>query len=159
MQSRPKRQQFPSRSEGANPNITSAVGLEETAGHLRARRDSLFMRTVMWITGLICTAFLLGSLAQAWSNSQLAQKLQQEQQKAQQLQRTHGQLVDAVNYYKDPGVIEKEARQQLGYIKPGENPVIIVSAGDQGKQNTQKQKQVVIQQGFWQNWWDTFFGD
>ena len=66
---------FPSRPEGSSPYVTSAVGIEETQGRVRARRSSLFTRTVIWITGLICLAFLLGSLAQAWSNSALMQRV------------------------------------------------------------------------------------
>ena len=54
------------------PFVTRAVGLEETTGRLRARRSSLFTQTIILVTGLVCFAFLLGSLAQAWSNSMLA---------------------------------------------------------------------------------------
>ena len=133
--------------------------MEEPAGRLRARRHSLFIQTVMWITGLICVAFLLGSLAQAWSNSQLVQKVQVDQQSLQQVQNQHAQLTQQAGHYKDPGVIESEARQQLGYIRPGEQPVVIVSAGNQSQQNVQKPAAPVVSQGFWQEWWHTFFGD
>ena len=85
MQHQPKKPHFPSRPEGTGPHVTSAVGMEETAGRLRARRNSLFTQTVIWITGLVCLAFLLSSLAQAWSNSQLMQRVQTEQQQLQHL--------------------------------------------------------------------------
>jgi cell division protein FtsB len=159
VQSRPRKPQFPSRPEGNTANITSAVGIEETVGRLRARRHSLFTQTVMWVTGLICTAFLLGSLAQAWSNSQLMQQMQSAQQHLQQLQSQHAQLSQLANRYKDPAVIESEARQQLGYIRPGENPVIIMSSGNQGQQSIRQNVQAPAQQNYWQEWWSTFFGD
>ena len=125
---------FPSRPEGSSPYVTSAVGIEETQGRVRARRSSLFTRTVIWVTGLICLAFLLGSLAQAWTNSQLMQRLAVTQQQTLQLQAHHDQLVQQASHYQDPAVIEREAREKLGYIRPGEHPVVIVGASDKGQQ-------------------------
>ena len=148
-----------SRPEGKTPYVTSAVGIEETAGRLRARRVSLFTQTVVWVTGLVCLAFLLGALAQAWSNSQFMQTLQQEQQKTQQLQNEHGRLEHQAGYYQDPYVIESEARQQMGYARPGEH-IVVVTDGTTG----QNQPQVAAKAstpsspGFWQSWWDFFFG-
>lgn len=159
MENRPRRPQFASRPENNTGNITYAVGLEETVGRVRARRHSLFTQTVMWVTGLICLAFLFGSLAQAWSNSQLMQQLQSEQQKLQQAQVQHGRLAQAANHYQDPSVIESEARQQLGYIRPGEQPVMVVGANNPGKQNVQAPTGGVTKQGFWQEWWQLFFGE
>src|SRR3989441_12935412 len=111
--------QVHSRPANSSPNVTAAVGLEETAGSLRARRSSLFTQTVIWVTGLICLALLLSSLAQAWSNSQLMQRVTSAQQQYQQILDKHDYLTKLANYYKDPFVIESEARQQLGYVRPG----------------------------------------
>src|SRR5438105_14976433 len=113
MQNPAKPPQFPSRPGGTNPSVTSAIGLPETAGRLRARRCSLFTQTIIWITGLICLSFLLSSLAQAWSNSQLMQRVQLEQQQLQRVQDHHAYLAKLAAHYKDPFVIENEARQQL----------------------------------------------
>lgn len=159
MRSRPRRPQFPSRPEGSSVNVTSAIGMEETVGRHRARRTSLFTHTVMWVTGLICTAFLLGTLAQAWSNSQLSQQLREEQQKYQQVQAHYEQLNKQVKQYQDPAVVESEARQQLGYIRPGEHPVVVVGANKETQQKTQKSANASVQQGFWQEWWSTFFNE
>lgn len=159
MQTSSRKQHIPSRPEGSNANVTSAIGMEETAGHLRARRSSFFTQTVLWVTALICIAFLLGSFTQAWSNSQLVQKVQSAQKQLEQTQAEHDRLVQTVNYYKDPSVIENEARQQLGYIHPGDHLVVVVNANDQSKQNAHKQALVGGKQSFWQEWWSTFFGD
>jgi len=133
--------------------------MKETVGRLRVRRNSLFTQTVMWITGLICTAFLLGSLAQAWSNSQLMQQVDAAQQKLQQIHDQHNRLVQAANYYKDPGVVESEARQQLGYIRPGEQPVVIIGANNQRQQSALRHTNSAGTSAYWQEWWYTFFGD
>jgi len=132
--------------------------MEETAGRLRARHSSLFTQTIIWITGLICLAFLLSSLAQAWSNSQLVQRVQTEQQQLQRLQDHNAYLTRLANYYKDPFVLEREAREQLGYIRPGEHPVIITSATNSGQEVTHHSDTSPAQQGYWQEWWNIFFG-
>ncbi len=159
MQNNSRKQQFPPRPEGSNANVTSAIGMEETAGRFRARRTSLFTQTVLWVTALVCIAFLLGSFTQAWSNSQLMQKVQLAQQKLEQTQAEHNRLAQTASHYKDPSVIESEARQQLGYVRPGDHLVVIVDANDRTQQNMHKQVAVGEKQSFWQEWWHTFFGD
>src|SRR5579884_2884084 len=134
MQEHRRRQQTPLRTGEGSTHITAAIGTEETVGRSRARRGSLFTKTVIWVTGLICLAFLLGSLAQAWSNSQLMQQVQAEQQRTQQLQAYHDHLTQQAAHYQEPSVIESEARQQLGYVRPGEHPVVIVSSGSSTEQ-------------------------
>lgn len=159
VQENTQKPQGPSRPKNSNPNVTAAVGLSETAGRSRARRGSLFTQTVIWVTGLICLALLLGSLAQAWSNSDLMRRVQAAQQQTQQLQAHHDDLSRLVNYYKDPFVIESEARQQLGYVRPGEHPVVVVSATGQDQQTVTHSSRTSAPQGFWQQWWDVFFGN
>jgi cell division protein FtsB len=134
------------------------VGLGETAGRLRARRTSLYTQTVVWVTGLICLAFLLGALAQAWSNNQLAQNMQQEQQHIQQLQQQHTNLQQAANHYQDPYVIESEARLQLGYARPGEHIMVVTNPATQNQPQTYTTNNAFSFQGFWQAWWNIFFG-
>ncbi len=159
VQSRSKNQRFPTRPEVSNANVTSAVGMGETAGHMRARRYSLFTQTMLWFTGLVCVAFLLGSLVQAWSDSQLEQKVQLAQQQLRQEQARHDSLVQMAQHYKDPAVIEKEARQQLGFVRPGDHLVIVVNPSDNQQKSVQATSQHGQKQGFWQDWWHIFFGD
>ena len=158
MQNRPRRPQFSSRSEGSNANVTSAIGMEETVGHLRTRRNSLFTRTVLGITGLVCTAFLLATLAQAWSNGQLTQKVQVAAQSLQKTQDDNRNFQTQTAHYQDPAVIESEARQHLGYIRPGEQAVVVVNAGNQQQAQAPQNKNVGQPQNYWQEWWKIFFG-
>ena len=141
------------------PLVTRAVGLEETSGHLRARRSSLFTQTIILITGLVCFAFLLGSLAQAWSNNILMRQVQDAQQQTQQLQAYHDHLAQQAQYYSDPYVIESEARQDLGYIRPGEHLIVIVGSNQQGQQDSAHTSHPQTMQSFWQQWWNVFFGN
>lgn len=159
MQNHPTREQSSLPPGRSSASITAAVGMQETAGSLRARRHSLFTQTVIWVTGVICLAFLLGSLAQAWSNSQLAQKVQTAQQQVNQLEDQQKHLKQLVDYYKDSTVIEREAREQLGYIHPHEHAVVVVGSNSPGQQPTPKQTVTPVQHSFWLEWWDIFFGD
>jgi cell division protein FtsB len=127
-------------------------------GSLRAKRHTLFTQTIIWVTSAICTAFLLGSLVQAWSNSQLAQQLQQAQQQLNQLQVHQKHLQQLVDYYKDPTVIEQEAREQLNYVRPNEHAVIFISSTSPEQQHTSVRPSTSSQAGFWQEWWNAFFG-
>lgn len=158
MQNHPSKEQTSPQPGRSTATVTSAVGMQETVGSLRARRYSLFTQTVIWVTGVICLALLLGSLAQAWSNSQLAQKVQQAQQQLNQLQDHQKHLKQLVDYYKESTVIEQEAREQLGYIRPNEHAVIIVSPATPEQQYTPQRTGTPAQEGFWQEWWNVFFG-
>jgi cell division protein FtsB len=119
----------------------------------------LFTQTIILITGLVCFAFLLGSLAQAWSNSMLMRQAQDAQQQTQQIQAYHDHLAQQAQYYSDPFVIESEARQDLGYIRAGEHLVVIVGSNQQGQQNTAHTSHPQAMQSFWQQWWDVLFGN
>lgn len=156
--SRPSFPSRPSRPEGSSPYVTSAVGIAETQGHLRARRSSFFTRTVIWVTGLVCFAFLLGSLAQAWTNSQLMQRLAIVQQQTQQAQAHHDALQQQATYYQAPAVVVKEAREQLGYVLPGEHLVVVVGAKSQPQPTAPATPHQSPPQSFWQAWWNIFFG-
>ena len=158
MQNRSRRPQFASRPEGSNPNVTSAIGMEETFGRLRARRSSLFTRTIIWLTSLVCLAFLLATFAQAWSNSRLMTQVHDAQQQFQQVQEQNTQLTNQMNHYKDPSVVEREAREQLGYIRHGEHPVIIISSTNPVPVSTPRKIPAPTPQSFWQAWWNVFFG-
>jgi hypothetical protein len=98
-------------------------------------------------------------LIQASANGNLVQQVAHEKQNLQQQRQEHNRLVQATQHYKDPAVIENEARQQLGYVRPGEHAVVVIGAGDQGQQKAQNRASVPVQQGFWQEWWHTFFED
>jgi cell division protein FtsB len=158
VQNRPRRVQNLISNESSSANVTTAVGMEESVGHRRARRNSFFTRTVMWVTGLICTAFLLGTLAQAWSNSNLFQEVQFEQQHLQQVQQHNRDLQKLALQGKDPAEIERAAREELGYIRPGEHPVIIVSPPQKKQESNIPKQDLGATAGFWQEWWNSFFG-
>ncbi len=159
MKEQRRRSSTSTHTNDSKPLVTRAIGLEETTGRLRARRSSLFTQTIILVTGLVCFAFLLGSLAQAWSNSMLMQRVQEAQQRTHLLQTYHDQLEQQAQHYSDPFVVESEARQDLGYIHPGEHPVVIVGSNQQEQQRTRQTPNPPVTQNFWQQWWNVFFGN
>ncbi len=86
------------------------------------------------------------------------QRVQDAQQHFQQVQAHHDYLTQLKNHYQNSTVIEREAREQLGYIRPGEHPVVVISSANQGSQNVSNQSSAPMQQGFWQEWWNSLFG-
>jgi hypothetical protein len=89
----------------------------------------------------------------------LMQHVQEAQQQTQQLQAYHDQLAQQANHYADPSVIESEARQELGYIRQGEHPVVVVGSNQQEQQSTAHTASPPAPQNFWQQWWNVFFGN
>lgn len=158
MQGKVDQKRFSSRTTGSNPNVTSAVGMGPISRQQKVRRSSLFARSVIWITGLVCLAFLLATLAQAWSNSQLTARVTEAQRQLQQVQQHNAALQKQAQHYKDPFVVESEARQQLGYIRPGEHPIIIVSSSGPAQPSAAQHHASPAPPSIWQQWWNIFFG-
>jgi cell division protein FtsB len=159
VQSRPARSRLSERPKGVKARVTAAIGMEESFGRRRARRTALYIRAMMWITGLVCTALLFATLAQAWSNSNLMQQVQIEQQALHQVQQEHDRLGQAAQQAQDPAAIESEARQELGYIRPGEQPLIVMNADNKGQAHIKTEQKKTQQPGYWQQWWQIFFGN
>lgn len=158
MQTRAGRAQSTARSEGRGAHVTSAIGIEDSYGRRRVKRMSLYTRIVLSLTGLICAALLMATLSQAWSNSNLVQETQQQQQSLQQVQHMNQRLGKDAQHYQDPATIESEARQQLGYIRPGEHSLVVINADNKGQSHIQPTTRQIPHPGYWGQWWHIFFG-
>jgi cell division protein FtsB len=150
MQKNLNRHRLPLSSSGSHIIVTSAIGMQETVGHQHARHSSLTTHTIILLTGILCITLLLATLAQAWSNITLQQQVECAQQTLQQKQAQHAQLQRIAAYYRDPGVISDEARQQLGYIRPGEH-AIIFDATQIVQQSPLQTQPSAFRQSLWQN--------
>nr|BBH93903.1 hypothetical protein KTA_21020 [Thermogemmatispora argillosa] len=146
------------RQDGSGSSVTAAVGFGGGNSASRARRQVLFRRGLVWVTALICLSLLLGSIAQAWSNSRLLEQEAAARAQYQQALARHDQLQKLVAYYKDPFVIESEARQRLGYVRPGEHRVVIVSPPSTQPPAQRRAAPVASGGGFWSQWWAVLFG-
>ena len=91
--------------------------------------------------------------------NQQAEDLRQE---IQLLKTENEELGKQLAYLKSDEALEKMARQELGWAKPGETRVIIVDeTGEQpvaSLPSSTKVKTKAEDISFWQQWWNRFFG-
>ena len=81
-------------------------------------------KPLVWLATLICLALLAATGGETWSLWQTQQAVMQTRGENQRIERDIQQTRQAVDQAQSPGVIEREARN-LGYIEPGDTPVII----------------------------------
>lgn len=78
-----------------------------------------------------------------------------EQQKAvEQAKAENDRLKKELSRVSDPAVIEKEARDKLGYGRPGETIVIIPQSESTKSQIPSSKKE----EANWRKWWDLYIG-
>lgn len=121
-------------------------------------RPSLLARVIVWGTMAICALLILATLGEAWTVHQLHQQVNASQQAANQLQNQNRTLATQIAQLQQTETIENEARQ-LGYIYPGDQPVVVVTA-QPAVSTTQQAGQPPAKNwwGFWPDWLKVFFG-
>lgn len=80
---------------------------------------------VLAAAGVLFVLFIIGG--KAVEGYQLRQEAKALQQHIDQLQKDNRQLSQKLDYYKSDQYIEKVAREELGLVRPGDVPVIVVS--------------------------------
>lgn len=86
----------------------------------------LFGSSIILIIGLLVLAYIFVSLGKEYIRRyQVNKEIDQLQEEVEKLESDNLKLVDLVDYLNSDQFIEKEARQKLGYKKPGENVVVI----------------------------------
>ncbi|HEX9413339.1 MAG TPA: hypothetical protein VF916_07525 [Ktedonobacterales bacterium] len=90
-------------------------------------RMTLCSRTLAVATTAICAALLFAILSQAWVNDRLQQQVRQAQVENARLRADILATTRRAAWAEAPATIEDEARA-IGYIRPGEQAVVIVSA-------------------------------
>lgn len=120
-------------------------------------RPPLLSRVIVWCTVLLCLLLLLATFGQAWNVYQLHQQVAAQQQAVNQLAAQNQQLQSAIQTLQDPTTIEREARG-LGYIFPGDQPVVIVSGKPSPTPPVKPAPSASNPWGFWSDWLKFFFG-
>ena len=161
----------PTRSPTQQEELSSAGGLagrrsaarRERQATIRSLRDeprpSLLARVIVWGTMAICALLILATLGEAWTVHQLHQQVNASQQAANQLQNQNRALATQIAQLQQTETIESEARQ-LGYIYPGDQPVVVVTTQPSAPTTTQQSAQPPAKNwwGFWPDWLKVFFG-
>ena len=134
----------------------------ERQAHIRPAsnepKPSLLARVIVWGTMAICGLLVLATLGEGWTVHQLHQQVDTSQQATNQLQNQNRALATQIAQLQQPETIENEARQ-LGYIYPGDQPVVVVTT--QPAPTTTTQQPAPPGQnwwGFWPDWLKVFFG-
>jgi cell division protein FtsB len=81
-------------------------------------------KPLLWIAALICLALLAATGAERWTLWNEEQAVAQTRMENARLQLDIDQTRQAVSQAQTPDAIERAARG-LGYIRPGDTPVII----------------------------------
>ena len=81
-------------------------------------------KPMLWIAALICLALLVATGAEQWTLWQEQQAVEQTRVENMRLQLDIDQTRQAVAQAQTPDAIERAARN-LGYIFPGDTPVIV----------------------------------
>ncbi|HKZ34300.1 MAG TPA: septum formation initiator family protein [Patescibacteria group bacterium] len=119
---------------------------------MRKQKSSFGSRKrLISILFLFIGIFLLGNLAQgifdAWRGRERIQKMKQD---LQEIAKENETLQQEVQYYQSEEFVEKEAREKLNLVKPGET-VIIVPEEALRKEESERIKQSLAEP-VWRQW-------
>lgn len=121
-------------------------------------KPSMLARLIVWGTMAICGLLVLATLGEVWTVHRLHQQVAASQQAANQLQNQNRALATQIAQLQQPETIEYEARQ-LGYIYPGDQPVVVVTTQPTPSTTTQQSASAAKSGwGFWPDWLKLFFG-
>ena len=117
----------------SDPTSATTASGSSNRGHSQGRRRSLrfaaFFDAVFPLLAAAGVLFVLVTIGgKAEEGYQLRQQAMALQQHIDQLQKDNRELSQKLEYYKSDQYIEKVAREELGLMRPGEIPVIVVPA-------------------------------
>lgn len=102
---------------------------------------------------------LVATGQKAAENYQLNQQAEALRVEIAGLRDQNVQLQQEIEAARTDSAIEKIAREQLGLIKPGDHPLVLVSDGTQSAQTAAPaQPSAAPPKPIWRQWWDYFFG-
>lgn len=123
----------------------------------RRPKPPLRTRLIIWGTAAICGLLILATLGEVWTVHLLNQQIAANEQTNQQLQGQNQQISNTIQQLQQASTIEQEARK-LGFIFPGDQPVIVVTTTPQGTPAPQAAPPSPGWWGFWPDWLKLFFG-
>jgi cell division protein FtsB len=120
-------------------------------------KPSLLARIIVWGTMATCALLILATIGEAWTVHQLNQQVADSQQQNAQLRAQNQAIATSITQLQQPETIEQEARQ-LGYIYPGDQPVVVVTTQPTAPAPQKKTQPASGWWGFWPDWLKLFFG-
>lgn len=89
-------------------------------------REALLRRTMAWVILGICALLLIGTVGEALARASVEQQVAATHQRIRSLQSDIQTTQRAIGVASSDDEIERQARQ-WGYIRPGEQPFIVVT--------------------------------
>ncbi len=121
---------------------------------LLAGKQRLIAAVMVAFSGLLLFSFG-GLVLNAYHLNRQADGLRQE---IKALQADNEKLQKEATYLQSDEGLEKLAREQLGWTKPGETGVVAVPSKNQDHPNTSPPPPPRRETPNWQRWWNLFFG-
>jgi cell division protein FtsB len=112
---------------------------------------SRLMGWVILIVGLVLAVKTAGNIVRLWK---AGGRVSDNQNMLQTIEKENAQLKERLEAVKSEEFVEKEARDKLGYVKPGEELVIIPKA-EQADRKSEEPKN----EPNWVKWQRLYFGN
>lgn len=117
-------------------------------------RWRLIIVVLVAFSGLLLFSF--GGLV--LSNYNLNRQAESLREEIENLKAQNEELQNEVKYWESDEGLERLAREQLGWVKPGDTGVVILPSEIQGQDHANPAAPVRQEAPNWQLWWDMFFG-
>lgn len=110
---------------------------------------------ILTLLGFLIVAYTLFSLSRLfWKSYRLSSEIKSLEGDITQLEERKKELQNLTTYFRSSSYKEKEARRRLGYQRPGEHVLIIVS---EEKPTEEVEEEERPSKPNWQLWWEYFF--
>ncbi|MCS6803329.1 MAG: septum formation initiator family protein [Chloroflexota bacterium] len=114
-------------------------------------------QVVLILTLPLVTYFGYGAARKAMEIHELRGRAERLRLEIEQLQARHLELTRQREYLKTEQFVERVAREELGFIKPTEIPIVVVVKPDAAATSRQAAPLPLDQRSNPQRWWDAFF--
>jgi len=121
------------------------------------RRSQFFLKKVFPIAGFLLMFYTLFSLSKViWKNYQIEKELKDLKETVSVLEEENQHFSNLISYFKTDAYREKEARQKLGYKKPGESVVLVPNVEEPSSVSVYQEENTKPKSTS-RSWWDFFF--
>jgi cell division protein FtsL len=117
---------------------------------------ALRLAAVLVVPFLLYALFATGQ--KALDNYRLNQQADALRTEVRELRNENIALQQQILQARTDASIESIARQQLGLVRPGDNPLVLIPAGPAAGSESQTAPQPTATPPPWRQWWDHFFG-
>jgi uncharacterized protein (DUF2147 family) len=117
-------------------------------------------RTILFVIGMMLIVVLLMDFSRRIEKmDRLAKELESVQVEATSVMETQVELITQIAYATSDEAVEKWAYEDGKWVKPGEQLVEIIPAGEAAQSTSTPSSAESGAMSKWRIWWELFFGD